>query len=115
MTHDTIVKDQVSTLEQRRHTIQGADITGYAPVQEVNGRVPDIVSTSPQGNRVLTEVETCDTIGMEHTKDQLIDLARARGGNTELHLVVPKSCLGEAQKTVKGWGITIDQWWSSGE
>lgn len=111
--HLKLLRTQVSTLRNKGHTIKGADLPGYPMVEEINGKLPDIVSISGERKKVITEVETCKTIGIEHTKEQYKAFSRARNSNTEFHVVVPKSCLTQAKQKAKEWNTPVDTWWYS--
>jgi hypothetical protein len=111
--HTTLTRIQIATIKNKGHTIIEADFpgSGYASPTPINGKVPDIVSKDPAGKKVITEVETCMTIGLSQTKEQFKAFSSARSATTEFHVLVPKSCLREAQSNASQWGIVADQWW----
>jgi hypothetical protein len=87
-----------------------ADLPGWSRPPEIRGYIPDVFSQRLLGlNRVITEVETCDSLNTEHTKAQWRASSSASG--VAFHVVVPRSCLGVAQRLAAVWGVRVDQWW----
>jgi hypothetical protein len=111
--HETITRAQITTIRNEGHTILEADLpgSGYASPAPVNGKVPDILSRDPAGKKVITEVETCETIGLSHTKEQFEAFSSARSATTEFHVAVPKSCYQDARSYASEWGTVVDRWW----
>jgi len=96
---------------KKGHTILSADLSNYPEPSPIHGKIPDIVSKDPDGGKVITEVETCETIGSSHTREQYSAFSRARDPSTQFHVAVPQSCLDNAIAYAGNWGITVDQWW----
>ena len=79
--------------------------------------VPDIVCfKNDVGNTlIIAEVETCETLNTDHTKEQLrIFAAHAKGKAGEFHIMTPKECSGAAKSLAIELGITIHTYWTPG-
>jgi len=105
--HDSMVYDQAIYWRNQGVTVW-ADLQGWTKPGAINGHVADVLA---QGlfTRVITEVETCDSLNSEHTRAQWIAFSSVRGA--EFQVVVPKSCLGDAQRLAARWGVRVDKWW----
>ena len=71
---------------------------------------------------IILEAETCETIAIDHTREQFkLFSAHAKHIGAEFHVVVPKFCtrynqqisgLDLVNEVEKAWGITIHhKWW----
>lgn len=108
--HDTMVSAWASDLKEKGYTVY-ADIKGYSKPPEFSGHIPDIYAFNFE-HKIVGEVETCDSIGSDHTKEQYTAFSRVNGA--EFHVMVPKSCLEEAKAYARQWGIRVDMWWKYG-
>jgi len=87
-----------------------ADHIGHpngAPVP-VNGHIPDVAAYSGGNIKIIAEAETCDSISGTETHDQWSAFSRS---SYAFHVIVPKSCLEDAQNQARAWGISVDKWW----
>ena len=105
--HDRMVYNQAVYWRNQRVTVW-ADLPASNKPGPVNGHIPDVLA---QGlfTRVITEVETCDSLNSEHTRAQWRSFSSVAGA--EFHVLVPKSCLGQAQRLAAQWGVRVDKWW----
>jgi hypothetical protein len=74
-----------------------------------NGHMPDLYAIK-SSSRIITEVETCDTISTDHTRDQYSAFSRVP--LTEFHVKTPASCVSIAQAYASLWKIRVDKWWT---
>jgi hypothetical protein len=70
------------------------------------GYVPDVTATNLTGDRVIYEVETAETIGVGHTREQ----CRLFGAYAQQHgarfvLVVPMGHEAKASQQLTAWGV----------
>ena len=94
--HNKILSAMVDELVKRGHRIHGVDHieTNYPKPDKINGSIPDIVSNN--GVQLhITEVETCDSLELSTTKEQIEAFSNT---NAKFNLVVPKVCSIEANK-----------------
>ena len=108
--HDEMVSAGDSDLTGKGYTVY-ADIKGYTDPPNVGGYIPDIYAYNIE-HKIVGEVETSDSIGSNHTKEQYTAFSRVNGA--EFHVLVPKSCLEEAKAYARQWGISVDMWWQYG-
>lgn len=107
--HDRMVLIQVQTYKMQRSRVVAADLDGWTKPPMVGGHVPDIM-VEYEGKTVYNEVETCETIELPETREQLEDFAK----RATLHVTVPKSCLERASQPMAQWGVKVGQFWSYG-
>jgi hypothetical protein len=113
------------------YTGMRADLKGYSEPQliwwtgrEQDAYRPDLTCLKNDAKRtqIILEAETCETIGIEHTRQQWrLFSARAKAIGGEFHVVVPKFCVRHGQQIAGGtlvtelaaeWGITVNRkWW----
>jgi hypothetical protein len=105
--HDKMVRTRALNLVNEGYSVS-ADIAGFPQPPTISGHIPDIYAVKVT-SKIITEVETCDSIGSNHTREQYEAFSRVAG--TEFHVKTPKSCLSAAQEYARLWGITVDQWW----
>jgi len=103
MEHDDYVKKMISKLEEEGATkIYAHKIDGYSSPREIGGFIPDI-SAHFGGLRKTYEIETEETISIEHTKEQCIAFANRASDFT---VCVPKSSETEMRANLGKWGIS---------
>jgi hypothetical protein len=105
--HDTMISTLATNLASQGYRIY-ADITGFEQPPKVGRHIPDIYAFK-LNSRIIVEVETSETIGINHTKEQYTDFSNVRG--TDFHVMVPERSLATAQAYAESWGITVDKWW----
>jgi hypothetical protein len=107
--HNRLIRALVNRYKEEGYTNIKADHINHpngAP-DPVNGYRPDI-SAQKGSTYLIAEAETCDTIGTQETLDQW----RAFDASwKEFHVIVPKRCFEEAEKSARDNLITVDQWW----
>lgn len=111
-THDDMVKKCVEHLISNGYTKMCADLAGYdqPPLRrwegQQTGHIPDIDATHPQReHRILLEVETEDTITIDHTKEQWKLFAATCDQNKwEFIVVIPAGHKKEAETTLREIG-----------
>ncbi len=107
--HDRMVLLQIQTYQKEGSRVVAADLDGWPKPPKVGRHVPDIM-VEFHGNVVYNEVETCETIGLPETREQLEDFAKW----ATLHVTVPESCLEEASQIIERWGVKVGWIWSYG-
>ncbi len=105
--HDAMIRTLTKELVSQGYNVS-ADIAGFPQPPRVGRHIPDIYANK-LNSQIIVEVETSETIGINHTKEQYTDFSNVRG--TNFHVMVPESSLIRAQAYAKSWGITVDQWW----
>lgn len=76
--------------------------------------IPDITcyKNNPEGTLIIAEVETCDTLSTDHTKEQWkIFFAHAKSKGGEFHIMTPKSCVEKAKSVAQELSITVHNYW----
>lgn len=109
--HDQMVRTRVSDLKSEGYSVK-ADIDDYDTPGLVGGSMPDIVATNHH-EKIIVEVETCDSYYLEHTKEQFESFSSESGA--KFHAVVPIKCIEQAKAKAIEWGIKVDQWWEYSE
>lgn len=109
--HDKIIGLQVNAYSSKGYTNIKASHIGYLGGQPdiVNGHIPDL-SSYYNGQKVICEVETADSISNNETIEQL--KAFSRSGYI-LHVSIPKSELQQAQKVARDNGINVNLYWTT--
>jgi len=93
-----------------------ADLPGYDCPEEIRWRGTNIVhipdaSGWRDGKLHIFEVETEDTISIEHTKSQLeLFNAFARQNNARLTVMVPRGVEEQARQQYRAWGLSATVW-----
>jgi hypothetical protein len=105
--HDEMVRARALSLQNEGYYVR-ADLLGFPQPPEIGGYVPDVYAMRGS-TTIIAEAETCDTICAEHTKRQYRAFSNALYAN--FHVIVPASCLSEAQLCARQWNIRVDQWW----
>ena len=105
--HDMMVEIRANNLRSDGYDVS-ADIPGFPQPPTIKGYIPDIYAVKGY-SKIITEAETCDTIGSQHTKEQYKAFSSVLGA--EFHVVVPKSCLSDAKRYAELWGIKVNEWW----
>jgi len=105
--HEVMVRTRAKNLKTEGYTVY-ADISGYTKPPQINGYIPDIYAVK-DNLKIIVEVETCDTISDEHTRNQYLSFSNIMG--TQFHIVVPESCLSQAKQYAQRWRIKVDKWW----
>lgn len=105
--HDTLVKALANKFVSDGYTVW-ADISGFTQPPKIGDYIPDIYAVKG-ASKIIAEAETCDTICIDHTREQYTVFSNVR--ETEFHVITPESCLSEAKDCASTWGITVDQWW----
>lgn len=106
--HDDMVNGMIKKLNEKGVTVLQADINGYDKPDEINGCIPDIVGIKKDKTKVVVEVETCESVDIDHTQKQFKAFSSADG---EFWVDCPESCLGELKRNAKSWGVTVDHWY----
>ncbi len=104
--HDKLVRAQIKAYQAEGTSVVAADLEGWVKPPVVGSHIPDIVAKK-DGRTIYNECETCDTIGLDQTREQLADFSR----HGHLEVTVPQSCLEQAKEHVRGWGIDVERWW----
>lgn len=118
--HDWMVLQVANAYSRQGHRdvrADHADFSGTTPVQ-IGSHIPDLTAVHLlSGTPIVCEVETADSIGSDHTRNQLLTFRRAVDRlNGVLHVGLPfKSDLERAQQIVSRWGILVDHWWYGDE
>ncbi len=107
--HDRMVLLQIQTYQKEGSRVVAADLKGWPAPPKVGRHVPDIM-VEHQGKVVYNEVETCETIELPETREQLEDFAKW----ATLHVTVPKSCLEMAKRLIAQWGVKVETIWQYG-
>lgn len=112
--HDNMVLTTANYLVSNLYTDVKADIKDYDSPKKICWKdsekchIPD-VSGKLQGVQHIWEIETEDTISIEHTKDQWkLFSAYASQFDKVFHIVIPQGCSAEAEKQAEEWGITAE-------
>lgn len=105
--HDNVVRALANKLKTDGYTVY-ADIPEFTQPPKVGDYVPDVYAVNAS-SKIIGEAETCDTIGSDHTKEQYTVFSNIQ--DVLFHVIVPESCLTEAQTYAALWGITVDKWW----
>lgn len=105
--HDTMISAWANKLVSQGYNVS-ADIAGFSQPPRVGRHIPDLYAIK-FNSQIIGEVETSETIGINHTKEQYIDFSNVRG--THFHVMVPESSLVKAKYYAESWGITVVQWW----
>ncbi len=107
--HERLIRALVEKYESEGYSVQADHIShsnGRPP--EVGGHVPDIAAYKNGLLEIVAEAETCDSLSDSHTEGQW----RAFSASPlEFHVIVPKSCLAEAERQAGVWSVNIDKWW----
>lgn len=82
-----------------------ADLINWNQPQVINGHIPDVTGIR-NGELVILEAESCDTINDSHTADQW--KAFSQGG--KFHVVVPKRCRTDANNRLTQLGLIATVW-----
>lgn len=117
--HDAMVSFVVAYMKGNSFTDIKADIPGYTQPAciywtaegEKSGHRPDATGVNQNGVSLLFEVETADTIAIEHTASQWkLFSAFAKQHNKTFYAVVPRGSSAAAQKEIERLGITAKVW-----
>lgn len=112
-THVTLISALDREYEKQGYYVK-ADHIGHPHgcPPKVNGHIPDLAAYSNNKLCIITEAETCDSISGRDTHEQWEAFSQS---SYLFHVIVPKSCLTEAQQQAHIWGIKVDKWWWLGE
>lgn len=108
--HGTLIRALAQEYEKKGYYVKADHIShphGCPP--NVNGHIPDVAAYSSNALQIIAEAETCDTINDMHTREQWEAFSQAP---YLFDIIVPKSCLEEAQRQAYIWGIKVNKWWS---
>jgi len=112
--HDNLVKTVANYLISQNFTDVKADIEGYLQPSKITwtatgeGHIPD-VSAIINNTQHIYEIETEETISIEHTKNQFVLFSEfAKGHKAVFHIVVPADCKNDAVAQANEWGITAE-------
>lgn len=114
--HEALVKWLADSLPSRGFGQIRADLPGRVQPETIrwkgasDGHIPD-ASARLSGREYIFEVETADTISIQHTQDQwtLFD-AYAKHNSAIFVVVVPKGSEAAATQQLKAWGLTAQVW-----
>jgi len=132
--HDSLVRMMAAYFSTLGYSALRADLNGYPrPTKiwwtgrESEAHIPDLTcfKNDPQQTPIILEAETCESVGLEHTRQQwLLFSAHARAIKGEFHVVVPRICYRGTQPVTgqalveeygRAWGLTFGGiWWQSG-
>jgi hypothetical protein len=98
----------IKTLEEKNYRIIQADLDSYQQPEKIGRHIPDIIAKDASGARIIVEVETCQTINLDHTKEQFEDFSKAEG---KFFVDVPHSCLEQLKQNARSWGTQVDAWY----
>lgn len=110
--HTEMLFSAIRYFESNRHINIKADHVGdpYVKPNIISGQIPDITSWKDSIFHV-TEVETQESIGTQHTLDQWSAFSQNTDGmSKKFVVVVPQSCLSEAEKFANQYHIRVDIW-----
>ena len=109
--HSTLVRALAKEYEKEGYTVQADDIghPNGSPAPE-GGYIPDVVARKAVTTPIIAEAEVCESISSDHTYHQWKAFSNAYG--FQFHVIVPNSCLANAQQQARQWGISVDKWWS---
>ena len=108
-----LVGNLISYLKGLNLTILCAAYPNYSRCPPEGRHEPD-VRVQNQSNDLISigEAKTCDDLSSDHTKEQLSDYSqrvmtagRSKGASVPFYLIVPKSCVSEAWKTLRELGL----------
>jgi hypothetical protein len=107
--HARLVRALADQYESQGYYVQ-ADHIGHrnGSPPPINGHIPDVAGYASGTLQVIAEAETCDTISDSDTSNQWTAFARSP---YRFEVIVPKSCLQDAQMQASLWGVTVDKWW----
>jgi hypothetical protein len=112
-THDEMVARVVSLLQHNNANSVKADLKGFVQPEKITwsatreGHIPDI--TAYDGRSLIYEVETDDSINLEHTGSQwVLFAAHARNHNHLFVVVVPRGSNTKASQRLTELGITAN-------
>lgn len=110
--HDEMVLITANHLISNLYTDVKADIDDYDKPTKIiwsktqDGHVPD-VTANYNGHKHIWEIETEDSISIDHTKSQWkLFSTYAAQHNAVFHIVVPEGFSAEAEEQAEEWGIT---------
>jgi len=101
MSTEDIHKKLLKRVIERVDKVISADITGYSNPDPIDGKIPDVVGII-DGDEVIIEIETCETIDTEHTKEQYNAFSKV---GKIFRVYTPKECSQKASSNAKNWGI----------
>jgi hypothetical protein len=110
--HQHAVRAFVNHLLAHGFKVHAADHLGdeYLPPQVINGRIPDIVGTTPRGAWFVGEAEV-DFLS-PHANEQLEDLGEfAKARSLEFHVAAPSRALLVGQLLGGTWAKVVSKWW----
>lgn len=115
-THDSMVKSVADHLATNGYTNVMADVQGYACPGEICWKstrtchIPDVTARCDE-TRYIFEIETEETIAVEHTQSQfkLFHASCAQFGGV-FCVVVPKASVATANRVLAQLGIAAQVW-----
>jgi hypothetical protein len=107
--HDRMLLLQIQTYQKEGSRVVAADLDGWPSPPRVGRHVPDIM-VEFHGEVVYNAVETCETIALPETREQLLDFAEW----ATLHITIPRSCLKAARRITTERGIEVETFWPYG-
>lgn len=108
--HNKLIEMHVEEYKKLGYINIKADHIGYknGVPKEVNGHRPDISATF-NGVRIICEVETDESIEVEHTKEQWKAFSRSL---KQFEVCVPAKSLSKAKKFAEKNGIEVEKFWA---
>lgn len=107
--HNKLIEKQVKGYKKLGYLDIKADHIGHrngAP-KEINGHRPDISATY-NGIKIICEVETDDSISIEHTVEQWKAFSKS---SYQFDICVPSKSLSKAKKFAEKHGIKVRKFW----
>lgn len=105
--HKNLIKAMVGVLVKQGFEVKAdhIDYEGGAP-DSYGGKIPDIFAIKNGKKKIFVEAETCDSISLDHTKEQCQIFSDKIG--FEFWIIAPKECINELKSQLKEWKITTD-------
>ena len=114
--HANLIQMMVNHFSSQGYRNIKADLAGMTRPDVIHGtkqnHVPDLTANK-NGNAVILEAETSDSIYDSHTASQwslFADAAKNKG--SEFHVVVPKGSRSDAERRAINLSIKIDTIWT---
>ena len=109
--HQTMVKAAIDYFTSKGFQILHADYTGYSECPAIGRHAPDVIALdSRTGIHYVSEIETCESLHDDDTKEQFEDFSthateNGRGRLIQFHPLVPSSCYDELIQVLRELGV----------
>lgn len=118
--HQKMVQKIIDEFKSKGLTITCADHEDYDTCGKTDGYIPDVRAKNPEsGLNYIGESETCDSVSIEHTKEQIkafsnrkMSGGKSKGENVPFYIAVPKECHDELEEVLKELGLSdnVTRW-----